>query len=394
MAHFMNEKGANISHSILRVAVGQDVTIGVYGAAGLTVGPNNAALASIAPQGKDGNHNYWYVLSGSKVGNVMVEARQGASVWDYFQLAITPGLSAPPVTGEKLTGSVGVGGRNFPADVLLVKRLLASKMKELFSMPPLAINSDGNDPIFHQFIREYQRSVLGQTGDGRVDPGGRTFVTLCAPSGMPGTIPPRRADGRFTTHENEVAAEQTIVHPQQLLDLLKVRFKEVNQLAHRVLTAQAMLETGDGKSCYKWNVGNIISTVDKRHMYLTNVSNCLSPGTVKLELDTGLAHLATSVDTNFTVRCKDGHTRVVFHPPHPKTRFRAFFALEDGAAAWLGTHRTYANDFNYATALNKGDVRTVAAIMKQRGYYEADENAYAERLRGALSAINLQLARR
>lgn len=88
MAHFVNSKGTRISNAIIKGGIGQPMTIGVYGAAGLTVGPNDASVASITNQGADQNQVTWFKLTGKRIANVMVEAKMGASVWDYFQLAV------------------------------------------------------------------------------------------------------------------------------------------------------------------------------------------------------------------------------------------------------------------------------------------------------------------
>jgi hypothetical protein len=95
MAHFINAKGSRISNSIQYVPVDSSVTIGVWGAAGLTVGPNDTSMATIRDLGPDKQNNRWFSLSPRKAGNVMVEAKQGASVWDYFQLAMTYGVALP-----------------------------------------------------------------------------------------------------------------------------------------------------------------------------------------------------------------------------------------------------------------------------------------------------------
>ncbi len=177
MAHFMNNRGARISKSIQNVAVGQSLTIGVYGAAGLTVAPNASGVAKITPQGNDGL-NFWYVLEASRRGHVMVEAKKGAMVWDSFQLAVgaeTQAASAGPKLG--IRGSVGAGGDNHMEDVVLVTTLLNDKLQER-KRDRLPINSDGSFSRLHAEIQSFQRDVLGLRGDGRVDPGGATMRAL------------------------------------------------------------------------------------------------------------------------------------------------------------------------------------------------------------------------
>jgi len=88
MAHFINARGSRISNSIQPASIGTSVTIGVWGAAGLTVGPNDRSIATIKSLGPDQSNNSWFALTGVRAGNVMVEAKQGTAVWDFFQLAV------------------------------------------------------------------------------------------------------------------------------------------------------------------------------------------------------------------------------------------------------------------------------------------------------------------
>jgi GH24 family phage-related lysozyme (muramidase) len=88
MAHFINAKGSRISNSIQHGNVGANIKIGVWGAAGVIVAPNDQSIAGIKTQGPDKSNNYWYLLSAKRPGHVMVEAKHGADVWDFFQLAV------------------------------------------------------------------------------------------------------------------------------------------------------------------------------------------------------------------------------------------------------------------------------------------------------------------
>ena len=102
MAHFVNSKGTRISNAIIKGGIDQPMTIGVYGAAGLTVGPNDSSIASITNQVADQHQISWYKLTGKRIANVMVEAKMGASVWDYFQLVVgEPNYYGPDVAWAK-----------------------------------------------------------------------------------------------------------------------------------------------------------------------------------------------------------------------------------------------------------------------------------------------------
>lgn len=73
---------------------------------------------------------------------------------------------------KKISGSVGKGGQNLPADVMLVQQLLNLSGV----MPPL--ETDGvSGPKTEQAIVKFQSKFLKRP-DGRVDPGGKTFREL------------------------------------------------------------------------------------------------------------------------------------------------------------------------------------------------------------------------
>ncbi len=70
-----------------------------------------------------------------------------------------------------------------------------------------------------------------------------------------------------------------------------------------------------------------------------------------------------------------------FDPPHPQTRFRAFDTLEEGAVDYLKMlHERF---FLSWPAVESGDPKEFAHLLKRQGYYTADEGEYA-------SALNLR----
>ena len=76
-----------------------------------------------------------------------------------------------------ITGSVGHGASNRPPDVLRVQRLLAP-FARMTGLPPLS--DDGSiGPATIAAIERFQAEVLGfPAPDGKIDPGGRTWVAL------------------------------------------------------------------------------------------------------------------------------------------------------------------------------------------------------------------------
>lgn len=81
-----------------------------------------------------------------------------------------------------ISGSVGRGGVNVPADVAEVQRLINLRIGEM-GLPPLQANGVMNDATMTAISR-YQSQVLGMRADGRVDAGGRTLRALADESPM------------------------------------------------------------------------------------------------------------------------------------------------------------------------------------------------------------------
>lgn len=98
---------------------------------------------------------------------------------------------------NKINQSVGKGGANQRADVLVVQRLLNLSLQYL--IPLMRLKEDGDcGPVTVGMITEFQRRVLKlKRPDGRVDPGKGTFKKLleCAQEQKNAAIPP---DGGYS----------------------------------------------------------------------------------------------------------------------------------------------------------------------------------------------------
>lgn len=118
-----------------------------------------------------------------------------------------------------------------------------------------------------------------------------------------------------------------------------------------VLAAQFAFETGGGKACHCFNLGNV---------------KCPPSDTVH----------------DYTLfRCSEiiGGKEIFFDPPNPACRFRAFQTLEQGAADYYAEMR---HQFASAwSAVVAGDPDAFAAKLKAAHYYTADEAVYAAGLR-------------
>ncbi len=84
---------------------------------------------------------------------------------------------------DRLNGSVGRGGRNDHADVLMVQKKLNKNLHLMGMTSP--VPEDGNlDPATQEAIVVFQRfAVRISTPDGRVDPHGRTWAMLTGDRG-------------------------------------------------------------------------------------------------------------------------------------------------------------------------------------------------------------------
>lgn len=198
------------------------------------------------------------------------------------------------------------------------------------------------------------------------------------PSGA--ASPGASAGGRkYTANPNEVATKTTTPTPRQVVDMLRANWGALTENGARMLTAQFMAETGGGKHCFNWNLGNVKSGANQPHMYLHNTWECGSAAEAQAQVakGNGLARLATADEIKkHGWKCPE--VVMVFDPPHPTSRFRAYASLEDGAQLWLDHHELIAGkNPNYVTALNAGDIGAVARALKQARYYTAAEADYA-----------------
>jgi uncharacterized protein (TIGR02594 family) len=94
---------------------------------------------------------------------------------------IKTGTTTAPVTAAKeIKQSVGEGGKNDPADVTLVQKLLNAKYK-------LGVGEDGKiGPKTIAAIKQFQLKVVKLPNpDGRIDPGGKSWKTLSAGTAAP-----------------------------------------------------------------------------------------------------------------------------------------------------------------------------------------------------------------
>jgi hypothetical protein len=221
---------------------------------------------------------------------------------------------------------------------------------------------------------------------------GATASTTRAPaSSAPSPAP--SGGRRYTDNPHEVATRTTTPTPRQVVDMLLSNWSALTENGARTLTAQFMAETGGGKYCFNWNLGNLKASANDPHMYLRNVWECDSPAGADAQVAkaNGLARIATAAEIR-AHGWKCPKVTVVFDPPHPQCRFRAYASLQDGAQRWLGHRQRIAKgNADYVTALNAGDIGRVAHALKQARYYTAGEADYARSMTRTRAQIDKAL---
>jgi hypothetical protein len=198
----------------------------------------------------------------------------------------------------------------------------------------------------------------------------------------------------FTNNPSEVPTHQTTPSAGDVVAMLLLGWPELKPNGARTLAAQFMAETGGGKFCFNWNLGNVKAAPTDMHMYLMNVWECDTPASAAIQVQnaSGLAHIATPEEILQHGWSCPGSVVVVFQPPHPQCRFRAYPTLALGAQHWLGYHQRLARtNVGYLTAVNAGDIRTVAHLLKLAHYYTAAETDYVKNMTAQKNVIDQKL---
>jgi hypothetical protein len=188
----------------------------------------------------------------------------------------------------------------------------------------------------------------------------------------------------------------TTCTPEQMFHALALAwvnmFDEVPKInSILVLLCQWVLETGWGKSCHCWNVGNFKSSdgdgydyvyykCDERYdpvqaqHYINNVG--------KRSDGSGLSNVALESKN------KDGTWTVYFWPDHPVSRFRASNTIEDGVKIYLSS---MFNRFSKAwPAVLAGNPDAFVHLLKIQGYFTADEEQYRKTEHSVFNTLSVK----
>ena len=116
---------------------------------------------------------------------------------------------------KKISGSVGKGGKNRPADVRVIQELINQNIHKIRPTRPLAVDG-AVGPKTIGAITEFQSRVLRfSRPDGRVDPGGKTERALLSgansapPARQPGAPPNLTAQFESASREGQLRQMMT-----------------------------------------------------------------------------------------------------------------------------------------------------------------------------------------
>jgi hypothetical protein len=149
-----------------------------------------------------------------------------------------------------------------------------------------------------------------------------------------------------------------------------------------VLWAQYSIETG-GAACWCWNIGNVKAVEGQDYCELSGVWEGVTPAEARTLIASGQATADPSPNHAKAVAPR---VSVLFQPPHPATRFRAFSSLDEAMRHHLVllAQKRYRHAW---PAVLAGDVVAFARSLKAHGYFTASAEAYAAGMKPAYAAF-------
>lgn len=142
-----------------------------------------------------------------------------------------------------------------------------------------------------------------------------------------------------------------------------------------LLLAQWGLETGRGRSCYSWGLGNVKATPAWQGDHCERYCNELLTEQQARDALTRATLLPDGTLDVILGGVVGGKRIVNFYPPNPATWFRAFDSIEAGALDYLSILADrFASAWRY---LELGDAPGFALALSKARYYTADPKSYA-----------------
>lgn len=155
------------------------------------------------------------------------------------------------------------------------------------------------------------------------------------------------------------------------------------------LLSQWAIETGWGKSCHCWNIGNFKSREGDGRDHTYFECNELFPEKIAQK------YLAQSKlrsdgsgkpDAVITGTAKNGDIIIWFYPDHPASRFRAFDTIEEGAMDY--TSSLHDRFYKAWPAIVSGDSAEFIHQLKLQNYFTAIESVYGKTVNSLFKRFN------
>jgi len=165
----------------------------------------------------------------------------------------------------------------------------------------------------------------------------------------------------------------TPLTPLEVLEGLRQAWEELwsespSKRSLQVLLAQWALETGRGRACIHYNLGNVKASAEQEHTFFRTTEWLPLKSAEPLLIDPRVKLLSQNAT----------HAQLRFEPDHPACRFRAFSTLHEGCVEYLKLLRhRFASAW---PAVLAGDAAQFAQLLKQARYYTVDEKPYREAL--------------
>lgn len=200
-------------------------------------------------------------------------------------------------------------------------------------------------------------------------------------------IAPAAAGARYTEDPLETPTRQTRIDPaSQLVPALREVWPQIGEEGARTLAAQFSIETGAGRHCYNYNLGNHKASAKELHMYLRGVWEGIGQDDFDRMKKDPLHGALVREEPAEDVRAKGhvvprGKLVVILDPPHPGARFGAHPSLLSGVERFARLHKQIGvKNEEYVLALRAGDARRVAALLgsPRVRYFTGNVDAYAQ----------------
>lgn len=182
--------------------------------------------------------------------------------------------------------------------------------------------------------------------------------------------------------ESRLAAVRTPCTPEKMFYALGYAWVQLfdNQPKEGSLLcmlSQWAIETGWGKSCWDWNIGNFKARDgDGRDWCMYECDERFEPTLAQRYIANAQPRADGSGLPNAAWKSnnKDGTVTVYFWPDHPVTRFRAYSTIQDGAHDYV---ESLFNRFTKAwPAIIAGDPDQFIHQLRVQKYFTGDEETY------------------